>query len=241
MIFKFNTPYFEADGGQGGAGNPEGDNKKPEGANDPSPKGDEGKKFSQEELEAILTDRLSRKERKLKEQFGDYDDIKQKLKEYEEQKQKKEREELSELERLQKDLEEKDGKLSEYEKRMQKIEEERKQERITRAFEAEARKANIEYVDDAYKLANIEAIEINEDGSVKNMADIVKELVEAKPFLVKKEAKQKPIGEPSGGSEQKRSKSDQQILAELAAKAKQSGSMKDRMAYVEFKRKIQGQ
>jgi len=244
FLQRLNPLYFEADKGGGAGGDLSGgnDNPKPDekGGEGDSSKADE-KKFSQEELDAILKDRLDRKERKLQEKYADYDDLKKKVEEIESEKEKKEREEMSELERLQKDLEERDGKLSEYEEKLKRIEEERKQDRIMRAFEKEARKANIEFIEDAYKLADIEKIELDDGGNVSGMEEVVKKLVEAKPFLVKKESKQKQIGEPSGTSEPAKGKSDQQILSELAAQARKTGSMKDRLAYVEFKRKIQNQ
>ncbi|MNU00783.1 hypothetical protein D3C72_2440070 [compost metagenome] len=71
------------------------------------------------------------------------------------------------------------------------------------------------------------------------MADVIKALVEAKPYLAeasKKEPRQ--VGGPTGGNDPKPDKTKEQLLAEAADKARRTGRIEDRMAYAALKEEL---
>ncbi|MGY5190352.1 UNVERIFIED_CONTAM: Clp protease ClpB, partial [Bacillus amyloliquefaciens DSM 7 = ATCC 23350] len=54
----------------------------------------------------------------------------------------------------------------------------------------------VDYIDDALRLAELSAVKV-EDRKVIGMDDVVKGLVDNKPYLVAKQQTLKPIGQPS--------------------------------------------
>lgn len=167
----------------------------------------------------------------LKSLVGDY----QARKEADEARQ---REELTEVERLQTDLESKEAAEKELLERIATMETKQQQDAIDDAFRKTAAAHGIEYVDDAILLADLSGVEIK-DGAVSGVEAIVKELVESKPFLLKRV--QMPIGEPSNSG--KGSMDDmtaEQMLEEAAEKARTTGLPKDRAEFAKLKRQLRG-
>jgi len=119
--------------------------------------------FTQDELNAIVADRLTRERQK----YADYEDLKGKASQLDEL----QAAQLSELEKAQKraaDLEaERDRALSEANDRL-----------IRAAFVAEAAKAGAAHPEDAFALADIAGVTIGEDASVTGVAEAVAALVE---------------------------------------------------------------
>lgn len=184
--------------------------------------------LTQAEFEEALKKRLERERKK----FDGFDDMKAKLAEYESKEEERRKAELSETERAQelaKQYEEEKNALT---AQLEALRKQSEQERIRNEFTKVASSANIEYIDDAIALADLSAVSIDEDGKVVGMDDVVKALVENKPFLVAKKQKH-PIGTPTngGGSEQIRT-----LEAQLADAKK----AKDFAKVIELSNKIAG-
>ncbi|MNN63354.1 hypothetical protein D3C81_1787280 [compost metagenome] len=79
---------------------------------------------------------------------------------------------------------------------------------------------------------------MDDDGNPQGVADAVKALVEANPYLVT-EAKPKEIGKPTGGSGDPDDKTKAQLLAEAAEKARKSGRPEDRAAFAALKLQLE--
>lgn len=110
----------------------------------------------------------------------------------------RQREEMSEIERLQADLTAKEQAEQSYAQQLEDYKAQVRQEKIANEFIKEAQAANVAYVDDAYQLAqsDLSAVEVDEDGKVSGVSDVVASLIENKPFLLAQEPKQpKKVGD----------------------------------------------
>lgn len=196
----------------------------------PEPKGE--KMLTQEEVNAIVQGKVN----KLKEKYKDYEDLQNKVAAFEAAQQAKADAELSELEKAQKALEEKEGSLSELQKQIEAMKAEAKDQAIHSTFERVARKANIEYIEDAFNLADLSTVTY-EDGKVEGVEDIIAALVESKPYLLAKQ-QQKQIGGASNGPTHDSTVSDEDLLRAAAEKARKTGRLEDRVAYAHLKRQL---
>lgn len=196
----------------------------------------EEKTFSQAELDELIAKRIDR-ERKKYEKYADYDEIKTKASEYEKVLEEKRLAELSEAERAQDQAKKFEEEKKELTAQLDAVRKQAESEKIRNKFNKVATDANIAYLDDAIALADLSAVSIDEDGRVVGMDDVVKALVDNKPFLVGKKAQQ-PIGEPSNGGKQDNEKTSEQLLEEAADKAKKSGRIEDRVAFDKLKRQL---
>lgn len=115
------------------------------------------------------------------------------------------------------------------------INEEEKVNQFEQKFREIAAASNIEYVDDALKLADVSSVYFEGD-ELYGVEGVVKDLTENKPFLLKK--KPTIIGRPAGRVCDDDDRGDMAILADYEAKAKRSGKMSDRVVYAQMKRKI---
>jgi len=195
----------------------------------------EEKTLTQDEVNTIVQGKVN----KFKEKFGDYDDIKKKLAQYEKEQKEKSDAELSELERAQNALEEKDGTLKSLQEQIDQMQKDAETKAIRSAFIEAARKADIEYVEDAFSLADMSKVTVEGD-EVKGIEDAIANLVDKKPFLLTKKQKQKQVGGPSNGPKQtKTEKSADELLAAAAEKARKSGRQEDKLAYVKLKRSLE--
>ncbi|MFW0909621.1 Clp protease ClpB [Bacillus altitudinis] len=225
MFVKQFMPLFDADDQAGGG--------QAEEQTPTQPTEDQPKKLelTQEELDALITKRISRVESK----YADYGDLKEKVSAYEKAEQEKADAELTELDRIKKELEAK----SEVELSLtQQIEDLRKageQEKITNAFIKSATSANIAYLDDALRLADLSGVSV-EDGKVVGVEDVVKALVEEKPFLIAQ--KPKPIGQSTNSGTDKIDKTPDQLIKEAEEKARKSGRVEDLAAVAQLKRQF---
>lgn len=192
------------------------------------------KTFTQSELEDIISKRLERERKK----FQDYDDIKKKASEYEKELEEKRLAELSEKERAEeiakKAEEEKSGLANELEELRQSV----KQEKINNEFIKLATNANIQYIDDALKLADLSAVNVNEEGKVEGVDTVIESLVQDKPFLVATKKQTKPIGESTNSNQDTSDKTADQLLKEAAEKAKNSNRIEDKIAYSQLKKQL---
>lgn len=210
------------------------------GASGENPNADSGKKeeskaFTQAELDAIVADRLAR-EKKKQEKYADYDDVKKKLAEYEADLEAKKLAELSEVERANKVAQDKETEAETLRKELEDLRTSLQRREIEGAFEKAAAKANIpeKYLADAKLLVGLSAIE-----NAEGIDEVVKQLVKDKPFLVDK-PQQRPIGDATNSKQQDSvQKSAEVLLKEAAEKARKTGRMEDKLAYVELKAKLQ--
>lgn len=170
--------------------------------------------FTQSELNAIVGHRVSETKEKYEKKI----------------------EELSkQIEELKTGSEELKKKAENYDALLEKY----RTEKIQTHFKEKARENKIEYIDAAMKLIKEElfALEINENGEVEGLDDLVKKLVEENPFLVKKQEQPKPVGLPSNPSGRV-DKSKEQLLKEAYEKARRTGKKEDLLAYSRLKREL---
>lgn len=190
--------------------------------------------LTQEELDALIAKRLDRVSKK----YADYDEVKAKADEYARELESKRQAELSEIERAQevaKQFEEEKQALA---TQLETIKTQAKQERIRNAFTKAATKANIEYVEDALVLADLSQVDVDEDGNVVGVDEIVEALAESKPFLLKKKTAQE-IGTTMNVSGTLINEVTAETrLTEAREKARKSGRIEDRVAYDKLRREL---
>lgn len=167
--------------------------------------------LTQEELDEIIAKRVAREKKKL-DKYADYDEKSKRLAELEKEAEERRLAEMTEKERaeeLAKKFEEEKQTLA---KQLKELREANKQKDIRNEFYRYAQKEGIEYIDDAYRLADLSAVEYGEDG-VKGVEEVVKSLVEGKPFLLKRETHEpKQIGAPSNPAKDSAAKTKEQLL-----------------------------
>ena len=192
------------------------------------------KTFTQAELDEILTKRIERERKK----YADYDEIKTKASEYEAQLEAQRLAELSEVEKAQEQAKKFEEQLQQLTAQLEAERTKAQQQAIKNEFIKVASGANIIDIDAAIALSDLSAVTIGEDGAVVGVDDVVKTLVEHKPYLVAK--KQAPtIGAStnvSGG--QQADKTAEQLLVEAAEKARKSGTLADKVAYAQLKKQL---
>lgn len=190
------------------------------------------KSYTQEEINDIIAKRLERERKK----FADYDEIKTKASEYEAKLEEQRLAELSEKERAEELAKKFEEEKKALEAQLDAIKAQAEQEKIRNEFTKVASSAGITYLDDALALSDLSAVSI-EDGKVVGVDDVVKALVENKPFLVGK-AQPKPIGEATNNAQARPDKTAEQLLAELADKVRKTGRTEDRVAYAKMKKQL---
>lgn len=189
--------------------------------------------MTQDELDALI----GKEKGRVKSKFADYNDLKAKATEYEKQLEEKRLSELGEQERLQEIARKHEEEKQSLAQQLADLQTRVQQERITNEFIKVATGHNVAYIDDALKLADLSAISIGEDGQVDGIEDVIKTLVESKPFLVAKAAP-KPVGQPSNGAPESTDKTKEQLLEEAAIKYKRTGKTEDMAAYSKLKREL---
>lgn len=165
--------FFDDNGGSGsggGDGNGDGDggDGDGDGAGDGGDAGDAGKTFSQQDVDRIVKDRVAR----AKKDVADYDDLKTKAEEYD--KIKKERQ--SEEERLREALSSKEKVEATLNDTVQEL-------RAQIAVEREAWRAGVTDLEAAWRLIDSDALDYDDNGLPTNAEDVVKKLVEDRPYL----------------------------------------------------------
>lgn len=190
------------------------------------------KTFTQAELDEIIGKKIG----KLKSRYADYDEIKTKAIEYEAKLEEQRLAELSEKERAEELAKKFEEEKKALEAQLDAIKAQAEQEKIRNEFTKVASSAGITYLDDALALSDLSAVTI-EDGKVIGVEDVVKALVENKPFLVGK-AQPKPIGEATNNAQARPDKTAEQLLGELADKVRKTGRTEDRVAYAKMKKQL---
>lgn len=226
----------------GGTGQPEGDTGTSQ-PDDPSPgeekdKNKEEPKFTQEQVENIVKDRLARTLKK----FEGYDEMKKELSSFRKKAKEQEEANMTELEKIQNQLENEQKEKQEISEKLSGLQSEIKQTKINYEFQKKAQEKGIQgkQLEAALKLADFSNVELEEDGNVKGIEDVVGVLVEEYDFLIQKKEKPRPIGtssNPSGGS--RKDKTAEELVKEAYEKAKKSGHPDDLLAYRKLKRELE--
>lgn len=131
---------------------------------------DEGRTFTQDELNAVVSDRLRREHEK----YADYDDLKAaqaKLDEIEQER-------LTELEKVQK-------RADDAEKERDLARQQAQDTAIRAALAMEAAKAGALHPEDAFQLADLSSVSIDDDGKVQGAVEAVAELVAGNRLVLK--------------------------------------------------------
>lgn len=192
------------------------------------------KTFTQAELDEIIAKRIARVEKK----YEGFDDLKTKLSEYESQAEEKRQSELTDLQKAQEQAQQFETQLQELTAQLEAERNNARQQAIKNEFIKVASSANIIDIDAAMALSDLSAVEIGEDGKVNGVDDVIKTLVENKPYLVAKKQTQ-PIGTATnGGSGGQSEKTAEQLLEAAAEKARQTGLLKDKAAYAQLKKQL---
>lgn len=127
--------------------------------------------FTQQELEAILADRLSRE----REKFADYAELKEAASQWREHQEAQK----TELERMQ-------GQLADLQAERDRAQQMANDRLIEAALVAEANRRGFANVEDAIALADYSAITITDDGRVEGAGEVVKSLADSRPYLIGK-------------------------------------------------------
>jgi len=120
--------------------------------------------FTEAELNSIIRDRLERERGK----YADYEKLKTAAEQWEQHRQAQ----MSELERAQ-------TRITELEAATQAAQEQAAQTLIRSAFLAEAAKAGAQHPEDAYLLAELNGVDVGDDGKVAGVTEAVAALIEA--------------------------------------------------------------
>ncbi|NMF00009.1 phage scaffolding protein [Aneurinibacillus aneurinilyticus] len=148
------------------------------------------------------------------------------------------RAEMSEIERYQADLEAERTAKQTLEQRISEMEASIQREKINAEFIKVATSHNIAYIDDAKLLADLSAVKIDENGNVVGIEEVVKALVENKPFLLGTKKVPQTIGGPTNHDNDSTTKTADQLLQEAADKARKSGKPEDIAAFSKLKREL---
>lgn len=124
------------------------------------------KTFTQADVDSLIADRLSRERDKVAKQYNDYDDLKAGAAEW----QKHQDAQKGELEKLQEQLEEVQRERDDALQRRQDT-------LIQSAFVTAASAHNVTHPADAYNLADLSKVRIDDDGKVTGVKDQVEALV----------------------------------------------------------------
>lgn len=231
-ILTLNLQYF-AEGGEQESPETNPDGPPPAETQVESPESAE-KTFTQAQLDELIAKRIERERKK----FADYDEIKAKAAEYEAQLQAQREAEMTEVEKAQEQAKQFETQLQELTAQLEVERSASHQQAIKNEFIKVASSANIIDIDAAMALSDLSAVEIGEDGKVNGVDDVIKTLVENKPYLVAKKQTQ-PIGAPTnGGSSGQSEKTAEQLLEAAAEKARQTGLLKDKAAYAQLKKQL---
>jgi len=197
-------------------------NQNPGYQNRPTGGQEQERMFTQSELNAIVGDRVNRTKEKFEAKIQELN---------------------KQIEELMTGSEEIKKKAEEYDKLSKEFEEFKNKyrtEKIETKFKEKAKEHNIEYLDAAMKLVKEElfALNIDENGEIEGLDDLVKNLVEQNPFLVAQKQQPKvPVGSPTNPANRVE-KSKEQLLKEAYEKAKRTGRPEDVREYSRLKREL---
>lgn len=194
------------------------------------------KTFTQAELDEILAKRLERERKK----YADYDDLKSKVDEFSKAEDERKKAEMSEIERIQLEKEEAEKRVKEFEEKANQSLSEANKRLMKAEFKLIAKEIGVrqDALEDAFVLTDLDGVEINEDGEVTGVKEALETLKEKKSYLFETK---KEYADPSTGNRQPNrdsKESQQKKLGELQERARKTGRMEDKIAYVRYKKEI---
>ncbi|QNK54558.1 scaffolding protein [Paenibacillus sp. PAMC21692] len=196
---------------------------------DPTPPEPKTVTMTQDELDALI----GREKAKAKKPYADYDELKTKLAGLESAEAERTKAAMTEAERLQAELAD--------ERRKREESESKTSGRLIKSeFRALAKESGIraDAIEDAFKLADMTSVKVSDEGDVEGVADVIKTLLESKPYLAETaKPAPRPIGGPAGG-DPKPEKTKEKRLSEAADRARKSGRLEDKVAYASLKAEL---
>lgn len=196
--------------------------------------------MTQKELDALI----GREKGRVKNKYADYNDIKAKLDEFTKIDEERKKAEMSVQERLEAEKAEAESKAKESEERANKALEQANKRLIKSEFKMLASSKELGFgvrkdaLDDAFILADLSAVSVDEEGNVTGVTEALEGLRKAKAYLFGGNDYADPT---PGQHEPKREAGQDQAkrkLQELADKAKKTGRIEDKIAYASFKKEI---
>ncbi|MFC4103607.1 phage scaffolding protein [Paenibacillus xanthanilyticus] len=190
--------------------------------------------MTQAELDALI----AREKGRVKSKYADYDDVKTQLAAFKEAEEERKKADMSEKERLEAEkadaLKRAEDAATERDKALTAA----NQRLIKAEFRALARELGVraDALDDAFTLADLSAVKVDDEGAIEGVKDVVEALLKNKPFLAG-QTKPREIGD-NKGPEDKPDKTKEQLLAAAAEKARRTGRIEDRMAYSALKEQL---
>lgn len=173
--------------------------------------GEGGRIFTQEELNAIIADRLRRAEATYTEKFADYEGLKAKaakLAEYEQA-------QMNELEKAQARITEAQTRVSELEFERDAALQEAQDRFIQAAFVAAASELGAAHPQDAFALADLSGVSISDAGQVEGAREAVQALVDGSRLVLSGKPKAPGLDAGAGGGEPPKGKPVQLTSDEL--------------------------
>lgn len=186
------------------------------------------KTLTQEEVNAIIADRLDRERKK----YADYDELREKAAQYEKEAEERRLAELSEKERAEELAKKYESEREDLAAQLEAFKKQVEEEKVRNAFITKAQAAGIAYIDDAHALADLSAVKVTANG-VEGVDEVIAALIENKPFLLAQKGEAKGIGGPSnpgGGGE----------LKSLEAQLEDARKEKNMSKVIELSNKIKG-
>lgn len=186
-----------------------------------------------ERISKAVQERLGRERKKYEERLSEFENLQKELEELRRFKEEQELSKLSEVEQLQKKLETIEQEKQQYQKSFEDLQNELKNERITNKFRQLAQQSGIKYIDDALRLSDLSKVETDED-----ISNIVKSLVETKPFLLDHQQKQAPIIGQSSNPTVRPEKTAEQLLEEARQRVLKERTPEAMIDYQRLKQKF---
>lgn len=192
------------------------------------------KTYTQAQIDEMITKRVERERKK----FADYEELKTKASEYDAKLEAQRQADMTETQKAQEQAKKFEEQYKELAAQLEAERTKAQQDKIRFEFTKVASSANIIDIDAAIALSDLSAVTIDEDGKVVGVDDVINALVENKPYLVAQKKQQQPIGTATNGGSGAGEKTVDQLLAEAAEKARKSGTIIDKVNYVQLKKKF---
>lgn len=196
------------------------------------------KTFTQSEVNEIIKERSARW-KKQNEKYSDYDEMKSKLEGYEAAAEERRQADLTEIEKAQEQAKLAEEKSQELQAQLEASQKARTADFISAEFHKAASSAGIKYTDDAKTLVQeqLHALKITDDNKVDGLDELVKGLVESKPYLLDKTKTDRDIGQPGNPKNPVVDKTREQVLADVG-KQMRSGRVQDVANFISAQRQF---
>lgn len=194
------------------------------------------KRLTEDEVNEIVRKRLERERKK----YEGFDEIKAEYERLKQVEEERKQAEMTEVERLQAQLEKLQQQAQESEQAKVKALEVANKRLIKSEFKVLAKELGVrnEALDDAFVLADLTSVTVDDEGTVQGVQEAVETLKKSKPYLFAENIYADPT---AAAGESKRNESKDMMkrkLQELADKARKSGRVEDKIEYVRLKKEL---